>query len=174
MNATPRRTVKALVKIAVTFTLLLIAIIAVAASIEGNGTTSSRHSLPVPTALAPTASYVSPNVVSSAAPQFNPEQQQVLESAESYLSSGQGFSKAGLMKQLTSSYGEGFSHRLAAFAIAQLRPNWNQQAVISANGYLSSGQGFSYNGLVQQLESPYGEQFTPAQSRHGASIALRP
>ncbi len=130
---------------------------------------------PVARGQTPLAVLTAPSAPTTpAAPQFTPEQQQVLESAESYLSSGQGFSKAGLMKQLTSSYGEGFSHRLAAFAIAQLRPSWNQQAVISANGYLSSGQGFSYNGLVQQLESPYGEQFTPAQARHGASIALQP
>jgi hypothetical protein len=108
-----------------------------------------------------------------APPQFTPAQQQVLDSAESYLTDGQGFSKARLMDQLTSSSGEGFSHRLARFALAHLQVNWNQQAVLSAKGYLTDGQGFSRSGLVQQLESAFGEQFTPAQARHGAAVAMR-
>ncbi len=101
-----------------------------------------------------------PATTSPAAPKLN-------------LTDGQGFSRAGLMDQLTSSYGEGFSRRLAVWALAHVRVNWNQQAVISAKGYLRSGQGFSYNGLVSQLESPYGEQFTPAQARYGARVALQ-
>jgi Host cell surface-exposed lipoprotein len=107
------------------------------------------------------------------APEFTTAQQQAITSAQSYLDSGQGFSKAGLMDQLTSSFGEGFSHRLAKFALANVQVNWNRQAVISAKSYLRSGQGFSYAGLVQQLESPYGEQFTPAQAQHGAAVAFR-
>ncbi len=114
-----------------------------------------------------------PATTSPAAPKLTTAQQQVLEAAESYLTDGQGFSRAGLMDQLTSSYGEGFSRRLAVWALAHVRVNWNQQAVISAKGYLRSGQGFSYNGLVSQLESPYGEQFTPAQARYGARVALQ-
>lgn len=34
-----------------------------------------------------------------------------------------------------------------------------QQAVDSAKSYLGDGQGFSYNGLLQQLTSSYGEGF---------------
>lgn len=34
-----------------------------------------------------------------------------------------------------------------------------QQAVTSAQGYLSDGEGFSYNGLLQQLTSSAGEGF---------------
>ena len=109
-----------------------------------------------------------------AAPAYTVEQQQAIDSAQSYLDSNQGFSRAGLMGQLTSSYGEGFSHSLAAFAIRHVQVNWNQQAVISAQSYVDSGQGFSYASLVDQLDSPYGEQFTPAQAQHGATIALRP
>lgn len=124
---------------------------------------STQYSNPTP---APVATQAAP-------PQFTPAQQQVIDSAESYLTDGQGFSKAGLFHQLTSSYGEGFSPRLARFALAHLRVNWNRQAVLSAKGYLQSGQGFSYSGLVQQLNSPYGEQFTLAQAQHGASVALR-
>ncbi len=101
------------------------------------------------------------------------EQQQAILSAQGYLDSGQGFSKAGLLDQLTSSYGEGFSPKLARFAIRHVDVNWNAQAVISAKNYLSSGQGFSYAGLVDQLQSPYGEQFTPAQAQHGATVAFQ-
>jgi hypothetical protein len=108
-----------------------------------------------------------------APPTFTTEQEQAIQSAQGYLDSGQGFSKAGLFHQLTSSYGEGFSHSLARFALRHVQVNWNAQAVISAKGYLSSGQGFSYANLVEQLDSPYGEQFTPAQAQHGATVALR-
>ena len=106
-------------------------------------------------------------------PAFTAAQQQAIDSAQSYLAMGQGFSKAGLMSQLTSSAGEGFSHKLAAFALAHIKVNWMHQAVLSAKGYVSMGQGFSYNGLVEQLHSSAGEGFTLAQAQHGASVALR-
>jgi hypothetical protein len=103
------------------------------------------------------------------------EQIQVFDSALGYLSDGQGFSKARLYHQLTSSYGEGFSPRLAHWVIRKfdIPRVWNKQAVYSAKGYLKDGQGFSYAELVSQLESPYGEQFTHAQAVHGANVAFR-
>jgi hypothetical protein len=104
---------------------------------------------------------------------FTTEQEQAILSAQSYLDSDQGFSKAGLTDQLTSSYGEGFSPSLARFAIRHVDVNWNEQAVLSAKSYVDSGQGFSYAGLVDQLDSPYGGQFTLAQAQHGATVALR-
>jgi hypothetical protein len=134
---------------------------------------ASTHSAPSATQSAIPVITSAPAAAPPPAPTFSPEQQQALDSAEGYLSDGQGFSKAGLMKQLTSSYGEDFSPKLARFALNHLQVNWNQQAVLSAKGYVSSGQGYSYAGLVQQLESPYGEDFTPAQAQHGASAALR-
>lgn len=91
-------------------------------------------------------------------------QQQAVQSAQSYLSDGQGFSEKGLLDQLTSSYGEGFSMADAQFAVSYLNPDWNAQAVESAQGYMNSGQGFSRQGLIDQLTSPYGEQFTYAQA----------
>lgn len=106
-------------------------------------------------------------------PAFTEAQQQAIDSAQGYLAMGQGFSKKGLMDQLTSKAGEGFSHKLAAFALAHIKVNWMHQAVLSAKGYVSMGQGFSYNGLVEQLHSSAGEGFTLAQAQHGASVALR-
>lgn len=91
-------------------------------------------------------------------------QQQAVDSAKGYLSDGQGFSKQGLLSQLTSSAGEGFSKSDAEFAIKYLNPNWDQQAVASAKGYLSGGQGFSEQGLLSQLTTTAGEGFTEAQA----------
>src|ERR1022692_4617905 len=109
------------------------------------------------------------------APQYTTAQQQAITSAESYLSSGQGFSRKGLIHQLSSKYGEGFSGKLAVFAVDHVKVNWYKQAVISAKGYLRSGQGFSYSGLVEQLSSPYGEQFTLAQAQYAAkAVGLTP
>jgi hypothetical protein len=99
-------------------------------------------------------------------------EQQAIDSAQSYLAMGQGFSKAGLYQQLTSSAGEGFSHKLARFALAHIHVNWMHQAVLSARGYVQMG-GFSYNSLVQQLHSSAGEGFTYAQAVHGATVALK-
>lgn len=118
----------------------------------------------VPTTAAPVATQ-------PAQPAFTIPQQQAVASALSYLSDGQGFSKAGLFKQLHSSFGEGFSVKLARFAVRQFdHPNvWRHQAVLSARGYMQSQPGWSYSGLVQQLDSPYGENFTVAQAEYAAS-----
>ena len=46
-------------------------------------------------------------------------QQQAIESADSYLDMG-GFSRAGLLQQLSSSAGEGFTHAQAVYAVNQV------------------------------------------------------
>jgi hypothetical protein len=104
-----------------------------------------------------------PATTAPAAPAMTVSQQQAVQSAQSYLSMGSGFSLKGLMQQLTSSSGEGFSKADAAFAIRHLHPNWDAQAVDSAKGYLSMG-GFSRTSLIQQLTSSSGEGFTLAQA----------
>ena len=101
-----------------------------------------------------------------AAPALTVSQQQAVESAQSYLQDGSGFSQAGLMKQLTSRYGEGFSQADATFAIKYLHPDWYAQAVESAKGYMSDGSGFSRAELLNQLTSSYGEGFTWAQAEY--------
>jgi hypothetical protein len=86
---------------------------------------------------------------------------------------GQGFSKQGLLQQLTSTAGNGFSKSDAEYAIDYLNPNWDQQAVDAAKGYLSMGQGFSEQGLLQQLTSSAGGGFTQAQAEYAINY-LRP
>jgi hypothetical protein len=93
-------------------------------------------------------------------------QQQAVDAAEGYLSMGEGFSQQGLLNQLTSSAGNGFSNSDAEFAVNYLNPNWDQQAVDAAKGYLSIGQGFSQQGLLQQLTSSAGSGFTEAQAEY--------
>jgi hypothetical protein len=96
-------------------------------------------------------------------------QQQAVDAAEAYLSEGQGFSREGLLGQLTSSAGNGFEQADAEFAINHLNPNWDAQAVDAASSYLSEGQGFSQQGLVQQLTSSAGSGFTEAQAEYAIS-----
>jgi hypothetical protein len=100
--------------------------------------------------------------------------EQAIESAMGYLETGGGFSRAGLINQLSSSAGEGFPKGVAIFAVNHLRVNWNQQAVKSAKGYLETGGGFSRAGLIQQLSSSVGEGFTYAQAVYAANkVGLR-
>jgi hypothetical protein len=108
---------------------------------------------------------------SVAAQASNIGQREALEAAKSYLSTGH-FSRAGLIDQLTSSYGEGFSHADAVWGVNHAHANWNAEAVQAAKSYLSTGH-FSRAGLIDQLQSAYGEHFTHAQAVYGVSVAYR-
>src|SRR5262245_28762850 len=55
-------------------------------------------------------------------PELTVSQEQAIAAAQSYLDMG-GFSKAGLIDQLSSSYGEGFPKADAKFAVEYLDPN---------------------------------------------------
>lgn len=145
-----------------------------AAAITGCSGTASTHTAATsapPPAVATTAP-AAPADTTPPAPQLTPQQKQVITAAAGYLTDGQGFSEAGLYHQLTSSYGEGFSPRLARWVLHRINASgavsWNHQAVLAAKGYMNDGQGFSCSGLVEQLTSSYGDQFTPAQAQHAA------
>jgi hypothetical protein len=114
-------------------------------------------------APAPTASAV------SSAPAGTASQVQALAAAESYLGDGQGFSRLGLIGQLDSSYGNSFSAADATWAVDHSDANWDAQAVDCAKGYVSDGQGFSREGLIQQMTSAYGNKFTEAQAEYAAT-----
>jgi hypothetical protein len=98
-------------------------------------------------------------------PKLSIGQQQALKSAESYLRMG-GFSRAGLLKQLTSEYGESFPIEDATYAVDNSGADWNAQAAKSAQSYIDMG-GFSRDGLFEQLTSEYGEQFTADEANAG-------
>jgi hypothetical protein len=99
-------------------------------------------------------------------PEYTVAQENAIRSAESYLEFA-GFSKAGLVNQLTSEYGEGFSRADAEFAVNHVKVNWKAEAVESAESYLEMS-GYSRQGLIDQLTSEYGEQFTLKQATYAA------
>ncbi len=107
-----------------------------------------------------------PEPTQAAEPQGTAAQMNALRSAEDYLSF-KGFSKAGLIEQLSSEYGEGYEKADAEWAVEQLDVNWNEQAVRVAQDYLDM-KGFSRSGLIEQLSSEYGEQFTVKQANYAA------
>lgn len=97
-------------------------------------------------------------------PQKNAER-----SATQYLSI-QGFSRKGLIDQLSSEYGDGYSVADSTAAVDSLNHDWNKEAVKSAKQYLRI-QGFSCNGLIEQLSSDYGDKYTKSQATYGAQQA---
>jgi hypothetical protein len=103
----------------------------------------------------------------SSKPAGTVSQRQALRKAESYLDM-KGFSRKGLIQQLSSDAGEGFSKADATWAVDHLSGvNWNEQAVRSGKAYLDM-TGFSRAGLIQQLSSDAGDGFTKAQATYAA------
>lgn len=144
---------------------VLIVIIAISSN-SGSGAGGNNN-----VASTTTNSSVSTNgsgTKAASGPDYSPAQQQVLQSAQNYLSMGKGFSRAGLVQQLSSKAGSGYSRELAVFAVNHIKVNWNAQAVQSAKNYMQMGAGFSRSGLIQQLTSKAGDQFTVAQARYAA------
>ena len=96
-------------------------------------------------------------------------QRNAVRSARQYIQMT-GFSRRGLIDQLSSEYGDGYDQADATVAVDSLGIDWNEQAVRSAQKYLEM-TGFSCDGLVDQLSSDAGDQFTIEQGRHGAQQA---
>lgn len=96
-------------------------------------------------------------------------QKNAVRSAKQYLSMT-GFSRAGLIEQLSSDAGEGYDKKDATVAVDSLNADWNKQAERSAKQYLDM-MGFSCKGLIQQLSSSAGERYTKEQATHGAKAA---
>jgi len=92
--------------------------------------------------------------------------QNAQDSATSYLDFT-GFSRLGLIEQLSSQYGDGYALADATWAVDSLGVNWNEQAVRSAKSYLDFTS-FSRQGLIEQLSSAYGDQYTVAQATYAA------
>ena len=73
------------------------------------------------------------------------------------------FSKQGLIDQLSSDYGDGYEKEDAEFAVNAIEKNgevdWVEQAKKAAEEYLDT-MSFSKDGLIEQLESDYGDQYT--------------
>ncbi|WP_080747423.1 Ltp family lipoprotein [Comamonas thiooxydans] len=96
-------------------------------------------------------------------------QKNAVRSAKQYLSL-QGFSRAGLIEQLSSDAGDGYKVADATVAVDSLNVDWNKQAERSAKQYLDL-TGFSCKGLIQQLSSSGGDRYTKDQATHGSRAA---
>lgn len=96
-------------------------------------------------------------------------QQNAVRSAKQYLSM-QGFSRDGLIQQLSSEYGDSYRITDATVAVDSMGIDWNRQAIRSAKQYLDM-QGFSCKGLIQQLSSSAGDKYTVNQATYGATQA---
>ena len=103
-----------------------------------------------------------------AGPKITLAMENALESAQDYLDYS-GFSRQGLIDQLSSKYGEGYNVEDATWAVDQLDADWKQQAVRSAKDYLDYSS-FSRQGLIDQLSSPYGEQFTLEEATYAVNM----
>jgi hypothetical protein len=89
--------------------------------------------------------------------------------AEQYLAMT-GFSRAGLIDQLSSDAGNGYEVADATAAVDSLSVDWNEQAARSAKQYLQM-TGFSCGGLVEQLSSSAGSKYTTSEAKYGAQQA---
>lgn len=96
-------------------------------------------------------------------------QNNAVRSAKQYLSM-MGFSRDGLINQLSSDAGDGFEISDATVAVDSLKIDWNQEAVKSAKQYLNM-MGFSCKGLIKQLSSSAGDKYTVEQATYGAKQA---
>ncbi|MHC3774477.1 Ltp family lipoprotein [Pantoea agglomerans] len=96
-------------------------------------------------------------------------QKNAVRSAKVYLSMT-GFSRDGLIHQLSSDAGESYDISDATVAVDSLNIDWNHEAVKSAKEYLSM-TGFSCKGLIEQLSSSAGDKYTVDQATYGAKRA---
>lgn len=102
-------------------------------------------------------------------PTMTGPQRNAVRQAENYLDM-KGFSREGLIEQLSSDAGDGFEVSDASVAVDSLDADWNLHAARSAEAYLSM-MGFSCQGLIEQLSSDAGDGFTVEQATYGAQQA---
>lgn len=136
-------------------------------SSEGSQTISSGA--PGGSDAATTASTAAAALSSLTSPNLTAAQRNAVRSANSYLKLS-GFSRLGLINQLSSEYGDRFSIGDATVAVDSLGVDWRTQAARSAASYLKTS-GFSCQGLVTQLSSEYGDKYTVEQATYGATRA---
>lgn len=138
-------------------------------STAGTTTASSPAVTAAATPQATAAATAKATPVAPAGPTLTNQQKNAARSAQSYLNMT-GFSRQGLIDQLSSAYGDGYAVPDATIAVDSLNVDWNAQAVRSAKSYLSMSP-FSCNGLIAQLDSAYGDKYTVAQATYGAKQA---
>lgn len=136
----------------------------------GDDAPATTEAAPTTTTAPPTTTTTVPPTTTTTAPPEDPQVAAARSSARSYLEWG-GFSRQGLIDQLSSEFGEQFPVEAATAAVDSMNVDWFAEAVDSAESY-TSWRAWSHAELVDQLSSAYGEQFTPEQAEHGATVVL--
>jgi len=144
-------------------------VIGAIASLSTTTTTASAPEQAAPVTQSKSKSEPTTNQA-PAKPEMTSGQDNALRSAQQYLDT-MAFSKAGLIEQLSSSAGSGYSRADATFAANHVDVDWNQQAVKAAREYLDT-MPMSAAELTQQLSSSAGSKFTAAQAAHAVSEVL--
>ena len=102
----------------------------------------------------------------SAYDKLTAEEKNAYKAAQNYLEY-MAFSKRGLIDQLSSEYGDNYPAEVAEKAVKVLEKeekiDWTEQAKKSAQNYLDT-MSFSKQGLIDQLESEYGDKYTHEQA----------
>jgi hypothetical protein len=135
-------------------------------TLPGRTTTVTRTvsaSTPAPAASTPSSG----SGAQSSSGNLTTSQQSAVAAAKQYLATS-AFSMQGLIDQLDSSAGSGFSVNDAKVAVDSLNVNWNSEAVQAAKQYRQTSA-FSCQGMIEQLSSSAGSQFTQAQAQYGAT-----
>jgi hypothetical protein len=102
-------------------------------------------------------------------PKLTSGQENALSAAENYLSFAP-FSRDGLIRQLSSDYGDGYSAADATYAADHVKVDYKEQAAKAAKNYLDISP-FSRSGMITQLTSSAGDQYTQEQAEYGATKA---
>ncbi|WP_207392640.1 Ltp family lipoprotein [Aeromicrobium sp. IC_218] len=102
-------------------------------------------------------------------PEMTSGQENALAAAENYLEIAP-FSRKGLIRQLSSDAGDGYSRKDATYAADHVDVDWKEQAVKAAENYLDISP-FSRQAMIEQLSSDAGDGYTRAQAEHGAEKA---
>lgn len=145
---------------------LALASCALPSSVETSSSSTPR------TTISATATTVRPPASKTKVPAVTdtgtPSQANALRAARNYLEFAP-FSRKGLIRQLSSSAGDGYSTADATWAVDHLgaEVSWKSQAVRSGENYLKM-MPFSRAGLIRQLSSSAGDQYTVAEATFAA------
>lgn len=131
--------------------------------------TTTTSTSPETVAEAPTETAAVEPVVVEEDDGLTNQQRNAVRSAEDYIDYS-GFSRDGLINQLSSDVGDGYNVDDATIAVDSLNIDYNKQASRSAEDYLSYS-GFSCDGLINQLSSEAGDKYTKEQAEYGAQAA---
>jgi hypothetical protein len=94
-------------------------------------------------------------------------QENALQAGQNYVDT-MPFSKAGLIQQLSSPAGDGYSKADATFAANNVDADWKAEAVEAAENYMDT-MPMSKDQLIQQLSSSAGDKFTKAEATYAAN-----